>query len=243
MSTKPQTTTACVSWRDNDIPVSARFDDAYFAFADGLAETLEVFLDGNQLRVRWHQGQARRVAELGFGSGLNFLATLHAWNAFRTEVGLDAADRLQFTSFELFPMAPEDMARALATWPVLADLADALVCGLASAATAEPGSVLNVAFSHADLSLYLGDARDRLATWDGPADAWYLDGFSPAKNPELWDEALLATVYAKTAPGGTFSTYTAAGWVRRNLSAAGFEVSRVAGFGQKRERLQGRKSV
>ena len=79
-----------------------------------------------------------------------------------------------------------------------------------------------------------GDARDTLPRWDGMADAWYLDGFSPAKNPELWEAGLLRAVGAHTAPGGTFATYSAAGAVRRALEAAGFTVERRPGFGRKR---------
>ncbi|MEO0746057.1 MAG: tRNA (5-methylaminomethyl-2-thiouridine)(34)-methyltransferase MnmD, partial [Pseudomonadota bacterium] len=85
-----------------------------------------------------------------------------------------------------------------------------------------------------ELTLITGDARQALPAWDGRADAWFLDGFSPAKNPELWGEALMAEVGRHTAPGGTAATYTAAGHVRRGLEAAGFTVDRVPGFGRKR---------
>jgi tRNA U34 5-methylaminomethyl-2-thiouridine-forming methyltransferase MnmC len=87
----------------------------------------------------------------------------------------------------------------------------------------------------------LGDARETLPQWQGQADAWYLDGFSPAKNPELWADDLLAELGRHTAPGGTFATYTAAGAVRRALAAAGFDVSRQPGFGRKRHMSAGRR--
>ena len=87
--------------------------------------------------------------------------------------------------------------------------------------------------------MIVGDARDTLPAWQGRADAWFLDGFSPAKNPELWGADLLAQVAAHTAPGGSFATYTAAGHVRRALQAAGFQVERQPGHGRKRHMTAG----
>lgn len=87
--------------------------------------------------------------------------------------------------------------------------------------------------------MIIGDARHTLPAWDGVADAWFLDGFAPARNPELWEAPLLAQVAAHTAPGGTFATYTAAGAVRRALDAAGFDVARVPGYGRKRHMSRG----
>lgn len=94
---------------------------------------------------------------------------------------------------------------------------------------------------HGDAKLHLivGDARETLPRWQGQADAWFLDGFAPSKNPEMWDPALLAEVARHTAPGGTFATYTAAGFVRRALAAAGFAVTRCPGFGRKRHMTRG----
>jgi len=90
-----------------------------------------------------------------------------------------------------------------------------------------------------DVTIIEGDARDTLPRWQDQADAWFLDGFSPARNPELWGEELLSEVARHTAPGGTFATYTAAGFVRRGLQSAGFRVERVAGFGTKRHMSRG----
>ena len=90
------------------------------------------------------------------------------------------------------------------------------------------------------LTIVEGDARETLPSWDGQADAWFLDGFSPAKNPELWEESLLTEVARHTPLGGTAATYTAAGFVRRGLSSAGFAVERVAGFGRKRHMTRAR---
>lgn len=215
---------ASILWRDGGVPVSARFDDPYFSLADGLAETGHVFLSGNDLPARFRDGFA--VAELGFGTGLNFLATLRAWRA------AGAPGCLTFTSFEAFPMAAADRALALSAFPELAAEAGELAAALAGGDMAFAGGV--------ELRLIPGDARETLPHWSGRADAWYLDGFSPAKNPELWEASLLAEVARHTAPGGTAATYSAAGFVRRGLEAAGFTVTRAPGFGRKRHMTRAR---
>lgn len=209
---------ASLEWRDDGTPVSTRFDDPYYSVHDGLAETRHVFLHGNDLPARFHSGF--HIAELGFGSGLNLLA---AWQS--------ADVPLRFTSFEAFPMRPADMARALGNWPELAPLAEKLL--------AHGGS-----FSTPDLSfeLIIGDVNQTLPQWQGKADAWFLDGFSPAKNPDMWSPELMAQVGRHTAANGTFATYSAAGHVRRSLAAAGFDVQRVAGFGRKRHMSIGKRT-
>lgn len=212
-----QDQTAGVSWREDDVPVSTRFDDPYYSLEDGLAETRHVFLAGNRLPERFRDGF--HVGELGFGTGLNFLATLAAWQ----EAGI--AGRLRFTSFEAWPLSTNDMARALAPFPALAGLAEPLLAGWGT-------EKINV--GPAELHLVIGDARDTLPAWPGRADAWYLDGFAPARNPELWEPGLLRAVADHTVPGGTAATYSAAGDVRRALEAAGFAVARVPGYGRKR---------
>jgi tRNA U34 5-methylaminomethyl-2-thiouridine-forming methyltransferase MnmC len=206
-----------IDWREGRVPVSRRFDDPYFSLEDGLAETGHVFLAGNGLPERFADGF--HVAELGFGTGLNLLATLALWRQ------SGPAGVLRYTGFEAHPMAPAQMRRAQAAFPALAPLAEELAPHWGRAAIALP-----------DLRFRLvtGDARATLPGWGGVADAWFLDGFAPAKNPELWEPTLMAQVFAHTAPGGTAATYTAAGAVRRGLAAAGFEVSRWPGYGRKR---------
>jgi len=216
---------AGINWRDGDVPVSTRFNDPYFSLENGLAETRHVFLAGNDLPARFRGGF--HVGELGFGTGLNLLAALHAWRA----AGM--AGRLVYTSFEAFPMAPPDMRRAQSRFPDLATLA----AGLAPYWT---GGAQRIVLDDLDFTLVTGDARETLGAWPHKADAWFLDGFSPAKNPELWQPALMAEVAHHTAHGGTIATYTAAGFVRRGLEAAGFSVSRVPGYGRKRHMTRAR---
>ena len=210
-----------LDWRDERIPVSRRFDDPYFSLAGGLEETQHVFLAGNGLPERFRDGF--RIAELGFGTGLNLMAVLMAHQG---------PGHLHYTSFEAFPMPAPDIARALAAFPEVAPVADLF---LRQWESGEP--VLT--FPNLTARILLGDARETLPRWDGKADAWFLDGFSPAKNPELWSPELMQEVGRHTAPGGTFATYTAAGHVRRALSEAGLTVTRQPGFGRKRHMSTG----
>ncbi len=216
-----------LDWRDEKIPVSRRFDDPYFSLDNGLEETRHVFLAGNDLPERFADGF--QIAELGFGTGLNFLVTLAAWR----ESGV--AGRLSFTTFEAFPMAAADRERALAAFPELGSLREELTRALASGAGPYD-------FGDTTLTIIVGDARQTLSEQSFAADAWFLDGFSPAKNPELWGEDLMAEVGRLTKPDGTVATYTAAGHVRRALAAAGFDVTRVAGYGRKRHMTRARKA-
>ncbi|MGP9788380.1 tRNA (5-methylaminomethyl-2-thiouridine)(34)-methyltransferase MnmD [Roseinatronobacter sp. NSM] len=211
---------ANITWKDNQIPVATQFDDPYFSLQDGLAETQHVFLAGNRIAQR--AGPGFQIAELGFGTGLNLLATAQALAG--------RAGPMHYTSFEAYPLHPDDMARALVAFPTL-DTAPLL------AAWAQGARQFTLGPLH--VQVIMGDARDTLPSWTGLADAWYLDGFSPAKNPELWNDALMAQVARHTRKGGTFATYTAAGAVRRALSNAGFDVSRQKGFAHKRHMTTG----
>ncbi|MFY0611020.1 MAG: tRNA (5-methylaminomethyl-2-thiouridine)(34)-methyltransferase MnmD [Hyphomicrobiaceae bacterium] len=222
---------AAINWEAGETPVSRLFDDPYFAREDGRAETRHVFLAANGLPQRWQARARFTIAELGFGTGLNFFETLAAWQRAPGQ-----CQKLTFVSFERYPMTADDLARALAPWSDLMPHVDHLLGDWPP-----PGDARRhkVAFGTLTLDIHLGDANKELLTWEGAADAWYLDGFSPAKNPDLWGAELLAAVYAHTAPEGTFATYTAAGHVRRRLSDAGFEVSKIPGYGRKRDSLSG----
>lgn len=224
---------AAISWEAGDTPVSTLFDDPYFAREDGRAETRHVFLAANGLPQRWQARPRFTIAELGFGTGLNFFETLSTW---QRAPGL--CREMTFVTFERYPMTAEDLARAIAPWPDLMSHVEHLLQHWPPLAGATRQAV---SFADVTLELHLGDANEALPAWSGSADAWYLDGFSPAKNPELWQPELMTAVYAHTAPGGTFATYTAAGQVRRGLSDAGFHVSKIPGYGRKRDSLAGRR--
>ncbi len=216
--------TADLDWTDGQVPVSRRFDDPYFSLAGGLAETRHVFLAGNGLPGRFRPGF--HIAETGFGTGLNLLTAWRAWQA------AALPGPLCFTSFEAFPMAAPDMARALAAFPEALALAGPVLDLWAAGQR-------RIVLDGLQAEVIIGDARQTLPAWTGRADAWFLDGFSPAKNPELWQAPLLAEVARHTLPGGTLATYTAAGAVRRALAAAGFTVERRPGFGRKRHMTAG----
>lgn len=206
-----------LDWRDGGVPVSVRFDDPYFSLDGGLAETRHVFLDGNGLPARLRPGF--HVAELGFGTGLNCLALAQV-----------ATLPVVMTSFEGWPMSLAQLEQAHAAFPELADFAVQLRAGWGRPA---------IRVGQVDLRLIIGDVAQTLPDWQGRADAWFLDGFSPARNPAMWNDGIMAQVGRCTAPGGSFATYTAAGTVRRALSAAGFAVERRPGFGRKRHMSRG----
>ncbi len=219
-----------LEWHD-DMPFSTVFGDHFYSKADGRAECAHVFLAGNDLPGRWRDGCRFTIAELGFGTGLNFLESVRRWRKHRIAHG-----RLSFVSFEAFPMQAAEMRRALGAWPDLGSLADQLT----SAWPAHPPDVVALAFGEdVRLEVHIGDARQMVPVWEGQADAWFLDGFSPARNPQMWSAELMQAVHAHTGPGGTFATYTAAGRVRRNLSAAGFQVDKAPGFAGKRDMMRG----
>ncbi len=211
--------TAKLDWKGG-VPIATRFDDPYYSLENGLAETAHVFLAGNDLPARL--GGDFHIGELGFGTGLNLLVTWAAW----ADAGQPGT--LRFTSFEAYPMALPDMADALKHFPTLGPFAKTLLDKW------KPGIGPVTLTDTLILDVITGDARLTLPAWDGKADAWYLDGFSPAKNPELWENGLLQAVAQHTKPGGTAATYSAAGHIRRSLAEAGFTVSRIPGYGRKR---------
>ena len=213
------------------LPRSRRYGDVYFSREGGLAESRAVFLAGCGLPERWAGRRSFTVAELGFGTGLNVAALLELWRAHRPP-----GAHLRVFSVEAEPMSAEAARRALAAWPELAPVIEAMLsrwpgrrAGFHRADLPEFSATLDVAIL---------DAGAALEAWDGRADAWFLDGFSPAVNPQMWRDEVMALVAARSAPGARIATYTVAGQVRRALAAAGLAVERRPGFGAKRERLE-----
>ena len=221
---------ADIEWTDEAAPRSRRFGDVYFSRGGGLEESRAVFLGGCGLPQAWRGRSRFVVGELGFGTGLNILALLELWRLQR-ELGA----RLNVFSIEAFPLAREDAVRALAGWPELADLAGPL---LASWPAAAGFHRIDLPELGASIEVAVMEAAEALAAWDGAADAWFLDGFSPSRNPEMWREEVLALIAARSAPGARAATFTVAGAVRRGLEAQGFSVAKRPGFGGKAERLE-----
>ena len=219
---------ARLQWTAANEPFASDFADVYFSAVDGYAETQYVFLEGNQLPGRWRSLAEKQfvIGETGFGSGLNFIA---AWKLWEATAPADA--HLTFVSAEQFPLTREDLARASARWPELKPYYDQL---LSHYPVLTAGFHL-LHFHRVTLLLLLGDATEMYSQLDARIDAWFLDGFAPAKNPQLWSADLFAEIARLSAAGASAATFTAAGEVRRHLAAAGFSVQKQKGFGHKRE--------
>lgn len=235
MSTNPPKRTsplaAHIVWRDG-VPIADNFDDPYYSLAGGLEESRFVFLSGANIVNRAEGCERFVIGETGFGTGLNFLATWKEWRARQLK------GRLVFVSTEAHPLMPSDMEKAHSAFPEIRELAQELRDALPP-----PSEGFHVrSFDNGQISLLLltGDASQSLSKLDGSVDAWFLDGFAPAKNPEMWSEALFQQIARLSKPGSTLATFTAAGFVRRGLAEIGFEMRKTRGFARKRERLVGR---
>ena len=228
-------THAQLDWDEQGRPHSRVFDDVYFSDKSGLEETRYVFLEQNHLQERFAAlpvGGRLVIGETGFGTGLNFLC---AWQLF--EQHAVAGARLHFVSVEKYPLSHVDLQRALALWPELKPFADQLLAQYIAIHQGFQRLVLDN--GRVTLTLLIGDALEQLPQLDAQVDAWFLDGFAPAKNPDMWTAELFAELARLAAPGSTISTFTSTGWVRRLINAAGFKMKRTPGIGHKWEILRG----
>lgn len=214
-------------------PRSAQFDDVYFSAENGLAETHHVFLQGNNLPAAWQGAERYTIAETGFGTGLNFLAL---WKLFDDTAGKNA--QLDFISFEKFPLTAAQIREGLE--PFASELQPYLDQYLARYPILVPG-YHRLDFGRVRLTLIFDDVNVALPLIDAAVDCWFLDGFTPSKNPEMWTDAVFQNMMRVTRSGGTFATFTAAGFVKRGLREAGFRVEKADGFGSKRDMLTGKK--
>lgn len=256
---------ADITWKSDKTPASTRFDDVYFSREDGRAETHYVFLQQNGLPERWKScGASFTIAETGFGTGLNFLETLHQWRLHAPK-----ETRLHYISVEQYPLTPAQLRDALAPWAELEPEATALlavyplpVAGTHHALLDDGNVTLTLLFGEASL-MFAGlelDKKERgqksesamcprsgvpIASQEtskgtkNTINAWYLDGFAPAKNPDMWSESLFKQMARLSGEGTTFATFTAAGFVKRGLRAAGFTAEKCRGYGYKRDMLAG----
>ena len=228
-------THAQLDWDDQGRPHSRVFDDVYFSDQSGLEETRYVFLEQNRLQERFAAlpaGGRLVIGETGFGTGLNFLC---AWQLFEQHAAAGA--QLHFVSVEKYPLSHPDLQRALALWPELQPLAEQLLAQYIAIHQGFQRLVLG--HGRVTLTLLIGDALEQLPQLDAQIDAWFLDGFAPAKNPDMWTAELFAELARLAAPGSTISTFTSTGWVRRLINAAGFKMKRTPGIGHKWEILRG----
>ena len=222
-----------ISWRDGNVPYSPHFDDIYFSPKDGLAETRYVFLEGNNLPSAWQNRENFVIGETGFGTGLNFLAAWQSW-----ENDPKRAARLHFVSVEKYPLARDDMIRAHQSWPELAQYSRQLA-DIWPHETMLPGiHRFCLADGTVSLTLLIGDAIECWSGYDGKIDCWFLDGFAPSRNPDMWKPELFAALANVSNPdGASLATFTAARIARDGLESAGFLISKRKGFGYKRDMI------
>lgn len=226
------TTPAALEWRDG-LPYSTAFDDVYFSSDNGLLETKYVFMEGNELHTRWKSLADSNfiIMETGFGTGLNFLCACKTWLEYAPINNV-----LHFTSVEKYPLCSADMHKALQHWQTLKPFADELLSQYEALLSTGTATLFN---NRIQLQILFGDATTCLSKLNSKADAWFLDGFAPSKNPDMWQNSLFAEMARLSHTGTTFATFTSAGIVRRGLAAAGFNVIKKPGFGKKREMISG----
>jgi tRNA 5-methylaminomethyl-2-thiouridine biosynthesis bifunctional protein len=238
-----ETSYAQVTWDEHGMPHSVVFDDKYFCKDCGYEEALYVACQGNRLRERFSALDPAvkgtfTIIETGFGTGLDFCCAWQLWDECAP-----ASWVLHFISVELYPLSAEQVARALGLWPCLSPQKEELVSkygpvpGGIGHFDLEGGRVgLTIVFDHVVSAL--ASIREKEFAADG-ADAWFLDGFAPSKNPEMWSDKVFEGMSALSRKGTTLSTFTVAGFVRRGLEACGFEVQRIIGHGVKKNVLTG----
>lgn len=229
----PKPLTQCdppqLDWSRPSTPAASDFGDIYFSTDGGLEETEAVFLKACGLPEGWQDRTRYTIGELGFGSGLNFLAAWRLWEARKPENG-----RLHFVSIEKYPFDAQQLQQALSAWPELETYSSQLIAQW-------PGRVKGfhrLHFGSVTLTLIHDDILNALDSLDARIDAWFLDGFSPAKNPDMWSATVMEKLADLSSPGARVGTFTVAGFVRQGLKDAGFIVEKKDGFGRKRHRLE-----
>lgn len=239
---------AHIHFDNKNTPISDQFNDIYFSNQDGLAETHYVFLEGNQLWQRWLQFYEAHfiISETGFGTGLNFFATITLFRKFRAQFPDAPLKRLFFISFEKYPIPLEQLQLAHQAYPEFAEISQNLTALWDINGTPIEGCY-RYHFNETTLDLWFGDINQQLPQlgdyMQNHIDAWFLDGFAPSKNPDMWNTEVLQQMYRYTKTGGTFATFTAASAVKKGLESVGFSVEKRKGFGKKRECLHGCKTI
>ncbi|BDA79677.1 hypothetical protein LPTSP3_g26070 [Leptospira kobayashii] len=233
---------------ENEVPISERFGDVYFSKEGGTEESAYVFFEGNRIAEKWKETNTTNnsgftIGELGFGTGLNYFITLEKW---KKEI---SPPTVSFFSLEKFPLESSTLKIMKNHFPEISTWEKGLLDSYEKALK-DGGQNLRSRIwtwttphpSHRTqfhLHVYFSDVITTLGDWKEKIDAWYLDGFSPAKNPEMWTAEVFQKIKSLSKEGTSFATFTAAGFVRRNLESVGFRVEKQAGFGRKREMLVG----
>ena len=227
--------TAKIDWSEGQ-PHSSVFGDIYFSQQSGMAETEHVFINANNLPARFAQPDPQRpfvIGETGFGTGLNFLCARQLWLKIAPKTA-----QLHFISCEKYPLSETDLGQAHQLFTNDSELASG--CEQLQKLWPKPVSGFHrLTFDQGriQLTLLYGDATEMLSQLNAQVDCWFLDGFAPSKNPEMWREELFNQLGRLSHAGTTLATFTCAGLVKRGLKAAGFEIRKIPGFGRKREML------
>lgn len=245
---------ANVKWDEQGQPKSEKFDDFYFNTDSGIDESRYVFINPSQLKKRWQNTNGSfTILETGFGTGLNFILTWLEWIEFQsnkqnqsnenkqkdnvTDQRAQVSNHLHFISIEKYPLDKDQITQALSLFPQLSHLTDQLIGEYPL--LIKGFHSLQFKDQNLSLTLIFDDVSAALPQLNGPVDTWYLDGFSPAKNPDMWADSLYSSMARLSRAGTSLATFTAAGDVRRGLTASGFKLNKVTGFGVKREMMHG----
>ena len=215
-----------LEWQNGNVPRSSVFDDIYYSSDGGLSESKAVFLDGINAPEVWRGKKDFIICQLGFGTGLNFLNTLKLWleNSSRDQT-------LHYLATELYPLQSSAIERAI-HWPALSDYKHAFL-------KYYPLPEFELFDERVKFKLLKGDSKEQLEKMKCSVDAWFLDGFAPRKNPDMWSSEIFNEMARLSREGTQVATFTAAGFVRRGLSGAGFKMTKRPGFGKKREMMSG----
>ena len=227
------TTNKVFHFDSNNQLYSDLYNDVYFSNSGAEAESEHVFIDGNNLKERFSTSEYFTIAEAGFGTGLNFLKTIQEWvKHFSNE------KKLTYIGFEAHPLPISTLVQAHNAWPALKDFSKLFINSYTDTTTNSTIYKLNK--FNITLQLIIGDINKNIDKISNQIDCWFLDGFSPAKNPQMWSDSLFSGMKKNSKPGiTTFATYSCAKAVREGLSNNNFKVSKVPGFGKKKHMLTG----
>lgn len=222
-----------VTWKNKNTPVSTEYGDVYFSADNGIQESQYVFIDSNNLAARFSNTNSFNIAETGFGTGLNLALACKLWDSLS-----QPNSTLFITTFEKYPLALEDINKAADNWPEL-DLFYSRFLPMYT--SLKPGcNIIEIKELRTVINIIIGDINDTITSLASTfVDCWFLDGFAPSVNPQMWTDTVISNVARSAKAGSTFSTFTAAGDVRRALIKHGFTVQKKTGFGKKREMIFG----
>lgn len=217
-----------IIFKENNTPYSTTYNDIYFNAENGLQESVHVFINGNNLPQKFKQYQNFTIIETGFGTGLNMLATLHYWKKHSPKTA-----QLQYISIEKHLLPPATIKTALSHMSAIQQEYNSFIALYTPVQTTyNLSNNVRLNIIHAELDTGLDQIVKK-------ADAWFLDGFTPSRNPEMWSKKLFDTMAQHTSPKATFATFTAASHIKKGLQSAGFTVQKKPGYGKKREILVG----